>query len=116
LDKLSAIRAPSIPLISVISHITRPVRKKTFKLMSCEKTKNSLCELTYRFLMHIATFCNNAYGYEIPLGRLHTYSPMHISYFAMCGQLAVTVYSYFKMHVAATAFRILQFSFLRVGI
>jgi hypothetical protein len=28
LDKLSAIRAPSIPLISVISHITRPVRKK----------------------------------------------------------------------------------------
>ncbi len=37
LDKLWAIRAPSIPLISVISHITRPVRKKAFKFMSFVK-------------------------------------------------------------------------------
>ncbi len=36
-DKLSAIRAPSIRLMSVVSHITRHVRKKAFKLMSCVK-------------------------------------------------------------------------------
>jgi hypothetical protein len=37
-------------------------------------------------------------------GRLHTYNAMHMYYFATC---TASSYSYFTMHVAATAFRIL---------